>query len=245
VEPANDDSRGDATVIRRIGVLAAAFALGGCGAAENREDASREIVPAAADAPSVDTSSSADTARSFAAAAVTFRLHETRPGVVDSVTVTRDGRAVQSLRAPQNLVPPETGIERISRIDLDFDGHADLALLTELAMASSRSAYWRLDPATGRFTSAGEFETLHPDSATGEHVSFNRGGHAGRLWTASRWRWQDGALHEVRREEQEWSDDAARYVRIVRERRGPTLAETVRDTLDEVELRSGPSWIKP
>jgi hypothetical protein len=54
----------------------------------------------------------------------------------------------------------------------------------------------------------------------------------------------DGALTEVRHEEQDALGDGA-YVRIVRERRGGALAETSRDTLAEAELEAGPSWQKP
>ncbi|HVH13330.1 MAG TPA: hypothetical protein VM759_09775, partial [Longimicrobium sp.] len=174
-----------------------------------------------------------------------FRLHEARPGTVDSITVIHGGRAVQTLRPVENHVPSEIEIERITRIDLDFDGHADLGFVTELAMANSTSEYWRMDPATGRFVPAGVHPTLRPDSAARELTSFERGGHAGRLWTASRWRWMDGALAEVRREAQDLTAEGDRYVRIVRDRRDGVLAETSRDTLDDAGVRAGPSWMEP
>jgi hypothetical protein len=231
----------------RTTVMLAACLLAACGAAEGDE-----ARPAADAVAAVADSAAAADARTVTAAdpapgdtAYAFRLHEAAPGVVDSITVTRGGRAVQTLPVPENHVLPEAGVERVSRIDLDFDGHADLAFVTELAMANTRSAYWRLDPATGRFRSAGVHETLHPDSAARELTTFNRGGHGGRLWTASRWRWTDGALAEVRREEQDVLEDGATYVRVVRERRGGTLAETSRDTLAEADLRAGPSWMEP
>ncbi|HLM68856.1 MAG TPA: hypothetical protein VK358_15055, partial [Longimicrobium sp.] len=177
--------------------------------------------------------------------AYAFRLHETQAGVVDSITVTRGGRPVQTLRPSENHVPPESSVERIHRADLDFDGHADLGVVTELSMAGSRSEYWRMDPGTGRFAPAGVYETLQPDSAAREFTTYIRGGYAGRLWTASRWRWMDGALVEVRQEEQDVLPDDAGFVRIIRERRGGALAETSRDTVADAELEPGPTWATP
>lgn len=231
--------------MRRMRMMVLACALAACGGADGEDaqaSARADSLPAAADSGAARTlpppADGADTA-------YTFRVHESRPGTADSIVVMRGGRPVQTLEPSENHVLPETEAERISRIDLDFDGHADLAFVTELAMANSRSEYWRLDPAAGRFVPAGVHETLHSDSAARELTTFNRGGHGGRLWRASRWRWMDGALAEVRREEQDLLADGATYVRVVRERRGGALAETSRDTLDEAELRAGPSWMEP
>jgi hypothetical protein len=226
-------------------MVAAACALAACGAAEG--DDARAAAPAAESAAPADSAAAAGRGGADSPAADTayaFRVHETRPGTADSITVTRAGQAVQTLVPGENHVLPEAEVGRISRIDLDFDGHADLAFVTELTMAGSHSQYWRLDPAAGRFTPAGVHATLQPDSAARELTSYVRGGHAGRLWNASRWRWVDGALAEVRHEEQDALGDGV-YVRIVRERRGGALVETSRDTLDEAELAEGPSWRKP
>jgi hypothetical protein len=228
--------------MRMTWMLAAACALAACGGAEG--DEARPAEEAAAPADSAAAGGGDGAAAAPADTGYAFRLHETRPGTVDSITVTRGGQVVQTLEPSENHVLPEAGVERIHRIDLDFDGHADLAFVTELTMAGSYSQYWRLDPASRRFAPAGVHVTLHPDSAARELTSYVRGGHAGRLWNASRWRWVDGALVETRHEEQDALGDGA-YVRIVRERRGAALVETGRDTLDEAELEAGPSWQKP
>jgi hypothetical protein len=225
----------------RTGTLTAACVLAACGAAEGEKERAADDTPPAAPADSarpanVSAAAATDTAFTFR----TFGDGET----IDSIAVMRGGRAVQVLRAPENSVA-DPSVDRISRIDLDFDGFADLALMTDRGMVNSRSAYWRLDPRADRFEPAGEGETLQPDSAAREHVSFNRGGHAGRLWTASRWRWMDGAVAEVRREEQDVLPGTGGYVRIVHERRGGALVEVARDTLDEAEWNAGPSWQGP
>lgn len=230
----------------RMRWMAAACLMVACGTADG--DDARPAAPDSAAPPSAAAPADSATATARTAAEAsdwTFRPHGTRPGVVDSIVVTRGARRVQALVPGENHVLPETGVERISRPDLDWDGHADLGFVTELTMAGSHSHYWRLDPAAGRFTDAGVRETLHPDSAAREWTTFNRGGHGGRLWRASRWRWMDGALAEVRREEQDVLEDGATYVRVVRERHGGALAETQRDTLAEAELRAAPSWMEP
>jgi hypothetical protein len=173
-----------------------------------------------------------------------FAPVRSRPETVDSIRVLRGGVPVQTLVPGENLVvgdiPPA---DRISTPDLDYDGHPDLALLAETAMANSRSEYWRFDARMSRFVPLGQWETLMPDSAAREWHSHNRGGHGGRLWTAARYRVVDGKLEAVREEAQDWLEDAGTYVHIVRERRGGRMAETRRDTLADAEVRSGPSWM--
>jgi hypothetical protein len=226
-------------------MMLGACALAACGGADAEQ--ARAAAPADTAPSMVRVDSPAKVVRASTVASdsgYVFRPHGSRPGVVDSITVAYGGRPVQTLVPEENQVDPEMGIERITRPDLDWDGHADLGFVTELSMAGSRSQYWRLDPATRRFTPAGTYETLQPDSAAREWHTFIRGGHAGRLWTASRWRWIDGRLTEVRREAQDQLDDGS-YGRIVHEHRGGALAETTRDALAEDELRGGPSWMEP
>lgn len=229
--------------MHRMWIAAAAGALAACGSAG--EGAARRMESAADSIAAAAAREGAASARPGTAdAAYAFRVHETRPGTADSITVTRGGQVVQTLQPSENHVLPETRIERIARVDLDFDGHADVGFVTELSMAGSRSEYWRLDPRSGRFAPAGVYETLQPDSAAREWTTHIRGGHAGRLWMASRWRWMDGALAEVRQEEQDVQPDGEGYVRIVRERRDGALAETSRDTLADAGPGT-PSWMKP
>lgn len=227
-------------------MVAAGWMLAACGTADGEDARTAPPAPSeAVPADSADSAAAAARAGTAAADTFTFRTHETRPGVADSITVARGGRVVQTLVPSENEVPPATEVERISRPDLDYDGHADLGFVTELTMAGSHSQYWRLDPRTGRFAPAGVYETLQADSAAREFTTHVRGGYAGRLWTASRWRWMDSALTEVRNEEQDVLPDDGGFVHIIRERRGGALVETSRDTLAEAEARAGGSWTEP
>lgn len=241
-------------MIQRMLLMAAACALAACSAPDEAPARQAEGAPAAASAPAPRTADSAATAAvSGAGEAIrihptlpphAFTLHQGESSVVDSIVVLVDGRPVQTLRPRENGLPPGTEVERLSTIDLDFDGYADLAFLSGVAMANSRSEYWRFDPRTRRFVAAGEFETLTPDPAARELAHFNRGGHGGRMWTAARWRWADTALVPVAEEEQDALGDD-RYVHITRRHQGGRMVEVRRDTVEGAALRTGPSWMEP
>lgn len=241
--------------MRGMWMAAVACTLAACSGSERAPAAQAE--DSAAVAESAPPSTTADATRS-GTAGDTVRIHPTLPpygfalhggeaGVVDSIVVTSAGQRVQTLRPRENLLPEGTEVERLSRVDLDFDGYADLAFLSSVAMANSRSEYWRFDPRTRRFTDAGEHETLVADSAARELASFTRGGHGGRLWTATRWRWADNRLVPVAEEEQMSVDGAeGRYVHVVRRVRDGRMAEVRSDTLEgDSQLRAGPSWMEP
>ena len=176
-----------------------------------------------------------------------FTLYEDRAGAVDSIGVTVDGRPAQTLWPRANRVSSSPAAERLSSIDLDFDGHADLALLSTIdhATGSSRSEYWRHDPRTGRFAVAGDYPTLAPDSAARELTSFTRGGPDDRVWSAARWRWAGDVMVPVVEEEEFWRADLNLSVQVVC-RRGVDVAAEVRcDTRRVPEPRAGPSWMAP
>ena len=159
---------------------------------------------------------------------------------VDSIVVRRGCEAVQTLTPGENWLLPDETAPRLSMVDVDFDGHGDLAFLAYQGMANSNSEYWRFDPAAGRFQPLGDFETFQPDSTRRELVNHSRGGHAGLIWASGRHRYEGGRIVTVREEAQDWSDEAERYVRTVRERRGGRMVETARDSLtrEEAERRA-------
>ncbi|HYW08595.1 MAG TPA: hypothetical protein VE913_16665 [Longimicrobium sp.] len=166
------------------------------------------------------------------------------PGVVDSILLFR-GAAPNPV---QVLVPEENGTdalplaERITTPDLDFDGEPDLALLSLSAGANSLTEYWRYNAMSGRFQPLGVFDTFRPDSAAREWVNFNRGGHAGRIWTAGRFRVADSRVVQTRREAQDVSEETGRYFRTVHELRAGAFVETARRPVSEDSLVAGPSW---
>lgn len=225
---------------RPIAVLSFAAVLAACGDGPPNQGttADKGAAPASNPAPAAPGSP-----------ARTIRVHPDHPpyglvlhehdGVVDSVGVLRGTQHVQTLQVTPGAAP---GVDRVSTPDLDFDGHADLALVTQLAAGTTRSDYWRFDPASGWYQPLGNHETLQVDTAAEELTAFNRGGHGGRIWSAARLKLMDEALVPTRVEEQVWVDGLQKYVLMIRERRGSRLVETRRDTLDDARLRAGPSW---
>lgn len=244
-------------MMRKMGMMLAAGALAACSAQEqaasaDAADTARAAAPAqASDSIIGPTAAVADSGTGTAIRIHPslpphrFALHGSEPGVVDSIVVSVEGNRVQTLRPRENQLPADAEMERVSSIDLDYDGYADLAFLNSVALANSRSEYWRFDPSTRRFVPVGELETLTPDSAAREHATFNRGGHGGRLWTAARLRWMDGRLMTIAEEEQ-MHEDGERYVHVVRRHRDGRMTETGREMLEgDDQLRAGPSWMEP
>lgn len=236
--------------MRGMWIAGMACALAACSGdaapAARADSTSAQGVPSASNAEATRAGGAGDTVRIHPSLPPHgFALHPgAEPGVVDSIIVTAAGQRVQTLVPAENLVPPDAGVERISTIDLDYDGYADLGLLGSQAMANSRSHYWRFDPQTRRFVDVGEFDTLTPDSAARELTSVNRGGHGGRLWTAVRWRWAESRLVPFAEEEQVSVDpESGSYVHVVRALRNGRMEEVRRDTLEgDAELRAGPTW---
>jgi hypothetical protein len=228
-----------------------ALLLAACGSADERPSAAADSAAVAPPPPAVasadaDTASCppepGDTVMRVRADGPEYRFRIfARPdegesaGGVDSIVVRRGCARVQALVPAEDEIPPEMEIDRLSLVDLDFDGHGDLAFVSLMGMANSISEYWRFDPASGRFVPLGSFATFEVDSARRELKTYVRGGHAGLLFTAARYRVQGGRPVKVREESQDVLDDVAGYVRIVRELRGGALTETARDTLTEEE----------
>lgn len=229
------------------------LALGACGAPE-REDAraadaakTRAFAPgpAKADATAADTTPGGRKKVVRGRDGLEFVLHR-RPVTeqVDSVSVVRAGRRVQTLVPSEveefTVLPDPTWL-----IDLDFDGHLDFALVT-LVPASPNAAYdyWHYDPAAGRFRYVGEYGMFHADSAGRNLYTHDRLGHAGRSWTNSRWRWQNGKPVEVWRNEQvpadDWLEGDERWIYRESEFRGGKWVVVRADTMNDCEAEPLP-----
>lgn len=216
-------------------MLAAALALAACEAAEQDRDA-RAAAPSTADSASrSDTMAGGWRTVVRGSDGFHFVLHRNAEKQVDSVFVTRAGRRVQAL-VPSQL---ELAILRdpTYRIDLDFDGHLDFALVTLVpASPNAMYDYWRYDPAADRFRYVGEHERFEPNSTTRTLGTHARLGAAGRSWSNSRWRWEKGKLVEVWRNEQVPEDgNYKRWIYRESELRGGRLVLVKADTMENCE----------
>jgi hypothetical protein len=214
--------------MQRLWVLAATGALAACQAAE--QDDARATAPATADSARTGPKSAVRGTDGF-----DFVLHRVAEGQVDSVFVTRGGRRVQTL-VPSRLQEGAILDDPTYRIDIDFDGHLDFALVTLVPAAPNPAYdYWRYDPAADRFRYVGEYEMFEPDSTARTLDAHARGGHAGRTWANSRWRWENGTLVEFWRSEQSALDTGERFVYTESELRDGRWVVVKADTLENCE----------
>lgn len=228
--------------------LAAAAVLAACGAGERgdtRAAASSMRDTAASAAPASDTTPGGRVKVVRGTDGFDFVLHR-RPATerVDSVSVMRAGRRVQAL-VPSQVEEGALLRDPTYRVDLDFDGHLDFALVT-LVPAGPNGAYdyWRYDPAAARFRYVGEYPMLDPDSTRRTLSSHSRLGHAGRSWSNSRWRWQDGTLVEFWRSQQApaegWIDGDHRWFYTESELRGGRWVVVRADTMEDCQAEPLP-----
>lgn len=218
-------------MLRVMRMLLVGGALAACGAAD--DDPAPAALPATAPPPAGEARPAAQRVDSVAVGGFRFVLHRRQSGVVDSVFVTRAGRRVQAL-VPSELEEYTILDDPTYLIDLDFDGHVDFALVTLVPAAPNPAYdYWRYDPAADRFRYVGNFQMFRPDSTNGTLFTHARGGHAGRMWSDSRWRWANGTLLEFWRGEQTYADDIERYVYSESELRDGEWVVVRADTLNE------------
>ena len=148
------------------------------------------------------------------------------------VTVSdTSGRALQVLSI-EDMDPIESGGSfMIQAQDLDFDGYRDLMLLTRRGGANAYALYWRYDPAPGRLVALGEHAVLAVDPGRRRLSSYERGGHAGRIYAAREYVLRGGELIVTAEEVQRFEPDANVYRRVRRERADGELREVAEEVV--------------
>lgn len=221
--------------------LLASIVLGACQAAEEMDARADALSSPPAAASAADTTPDGRKTVVRGTDGFDFMLHRVPEGQVDSVFVTRAGQRVQVL-VPSTLQVGTILDDPTYRIDMDFDGHLDFALMTLLPAGPNESYdFWRYDPAAGRFRYVGEYPRLEPDSAARRLGVHQRGGYAGRAWSNSRWRWEDDRLVEFWRSGQGPLDPSAeRWVYSESELRGGRWVVVKADTLENCEAEPLP-----
>ncbi|HEX6371990.1 MAG TPA: hypothetical protein VF006_23905 [Longimicrobium sp.] len=239
--------------MRRMTMLAAAIALAACGTAEREDaraaDASALVAPKA-DPAAADTTPGGRRKAVRGTDGLEFIFHRSPvTEAVDSVAVLRAGLRVQTL-VPSRIEEVTPLRDPTWRIDLDFDGYLDFALVTLVpASPNPMYDYWRYDAAAGRFRYVGEYEMFDPDSTSRTLYTHARLGHAGRSWTSSRWRWENGGIVEIRRNEQVpvegRLDGDERWIYRESELRGGRLVVVKADTMENCEAEPLPDECVP
>lgn len=241
-------------------ILAAALAvLAAC--TGDRPDPAPGDIPPGASAFRAEPDSSSQLAQAAAAdtlaraGELVFAIHPDVPRFGFTPTLGEDGAVAridvrplgaraptQTLEVPDNLVGGDDMATRLFVGDINFDGHADLQFVTDRGAANTISAYWVFGPGDRRFHFVDELPTVQVDSAARELTSYHNGGNAGRIFSASRFRWEGRRLVETRREQQDVVSGTTDYVYTVETLQRGQLVETARETRVEDEAFTGPSW---
>lgn len=114
-------------------------------------------------------------------------------------------------------------------VDFDFDGYLDVSLLSFVGGTGNAGAnVWRYDPDEQRFVYEQLLSghTLDVDPVRQELTSAWTGGHAGGIYSVSKFRWIEGRATLVRYESRRWDQARNCYDLRVQEWRGTKLVET-------------------
>lgn len=98
--------------------------------------------------------------------------------------------------------------------DLNGDGYTDIWLVTDRGSANSYALYWLFDPAKQSFVPLGRHPWLSLQQ-DGSLKAWERHGHAGRIYTKSRYRLEAMQLRLVEQEKQQWDASKERYVKKI------------------------------
>lgn len=115
--------------------------------------------------------------------------------------------------------------------DIDFDGLADLVLITEQGMPNATALYWIFDRASGTYRELGQFPvfTLHPTTKT--LSTFERGGYGGRIYEKKEYTVNAGKLILAKVEKQSLVRPPATFRRTISRRVGGRLQVSSRRIL--------------
>jgi hypothetical protein len=143
--------------------------------------------------------------------------------IVEAIDVSKDSKPLQRLRV--------VGMEPVGNdeqfffggIDINFDGLADLMLMTQRGVANAYADYWLFEPKTGMFVSLGKYPVFRIDSQRHRLSTFERNGSGGLLYEAKEFTFVDGKLVLMRDEEQTATGQAGIFRKVVRERQGAIM----------------------
>jgi len=129
--------------------------------------------------------------------------------------------------------PPPAMVDWFRAEDLNFDGYQDIFLGTQWGATGNRyGCIWLYDTTTGRFKYSEEFSHLlcrywlDPEDKT--VFTFDRGGAAGAVHQARRYKANRDHLILIWSEDQDWNDDRKQFHCVVKTLRGTEMG-VVRD----------------
>jgi hypothetical protein len=162
----------------------------------------------------------------------TFALKSGKDGrIVEAIDVAKDQKPVQRLRVT-GMEPLDEGDQFFfGGVDLNFDGLADVMLMTRKGAANAYAMYWLFDPKTGTFTELGTYPMFRVDAEKHRLSTYERGGSAGLIHESKEYAFEDGKLVLMRDEKQSAAGQPGVFRKIVKERRGGAMAIVANKTV--------------
>jgi hypothetical protein len=126
--------------------------------------------------------------------------------------------------------PPRGASDWFRAVDMNFDGYNDIYLLLNWgATGNQYGCAWLFDPANGRFEFSKEFSDLprfQLDPATKTILTFDKGGMAGMIYFAQKYKVEGNRLELIWTQTQDWDVDKKQFHCVVKQRRGGAMALT-------------------
>lgn len=161
--------------------------------------------------------------------------HVSRQEVPISLIVKKGGVTVQQIDlSPLINEPVNPVMDLVSHEDLNFDGRQDLMMLSWAgATGNTGSLVFLFDPKSGKFLhhkELSELPSIGVDPTTKTITSYNKGGHAGAMFTSETYRWEGARLVKIEEISQDEDEkEPGTYVKITKALRQGALVEVKRE----------------
>jgi len=128
------------------------------------------------------------------------------------------------------MEPPPTGSDWFRTEDVNFDGYNDIYVMTTWgATGNQYGCVWLYNPATERFEYSKEFSELPRhwlDAASKTILTFDKGGAAGLVFDANKYKIDQNKPLLVWHEHQDWDFEKRQFHCLVEERKGTAMVTT-------------------
>ncbi len=125
---------------------------------------------------------------------------------------------------------PPRGSDWVRTEDINFDGYNDVYVMTSWGATGNQwGCIWLYNQGTGRFDYSKEFSELPGhglDPATKTIQTFTRGGMAGLVFGAGKYKVEKNKPVLIMRVNQDWSSEKKQFHCVVEERQGTAMAVT-------------------
>jgi hypothetical protein len=170
-----------------------------------------------------------------------FSLFRVDPYTIDSVQVYRGAEYVQTIARDIQTEGRATDLPPVGVADINFDGFADLRLLSSVGNTGNEVLeWWLFDSRTERFvhseSASGVIGNYELDSRRRTVTTTWGGGRMGTIFKRTTYSWSGDKLVTLRMVEQSWDQETGLYRRITRTLRNGGLAVVADSTFNESQL---------